>query len=82
MELPFPSLLGNRNSSHLKVLPTNPSVVLSAEELRNNRIAVHPTIRSATAEDKSYNIDLTLEDIHGPEVMWPMYVLKVKSTII
>ena len=68
MGLPLPSLLGNKNSSYLKVLPTNLSVVFSAEELRDNRIVVQPTIRSATAEDKSYNSDLILRTYIGPKL--------------
>ena len=49
----LPSQPGNKNSSHLKVLPMNLSVVFRADELRNNRMRVQA--RTATAEVKSYN---------------------------
>ena len=60
MGLHLTSLLGNKNSSHLKVSPANLSVVFSADELRNNRIIVQATTHMATEEDKSCNRDLTL----------------------
>ena len=68
MGLPLPSLLENKNSSHLKVFPTNPSVVCSADEPRKNRIIVQAATRTATTDDKSFNSDLTLRTYIGPKL--------------
>ena len=67
MGLPSPSLLGNKNSSRLKALPTTLSVVLCADRLRNNSAAVQMVAGLATAagSDLVGNTSLALSTYIG-----------------
>ena len=48
MELCSPLPLGNKSFLRLKVLPTSPGVVLSAEKPRNNSVMARPVAGPAT----------------------------------
>jgi hypothetical protein len=48
VELPSRSLLGNKIFLRLKVLPTSPGAVLSAEKPRNNSVVARPVAGPAT----------------------------------